>query len=156
MVHFWGGLIEVSPEWISPAWRADELIDRADVVAGLQFAQLEDVLAYKRSLKRPKDIKDIRTLEDLLNSDLQQDNATLAQPSQPPRYTGRLRRRSDLGATKPDTLGQSGAIDGSRGHPLVVPNYERVSAVQVAGRAGHYCEHQGLSISAEHMSIAGQ
>lgn len=63
MVHFWGGLIEVSAEWISPEWDVNELIERADIIGGLRFARLSDVLAYKRSLGRPKDRHDIVLLE---------------------------------------------------------------------------------------------
>ena len=62
MVHFWGGRIEVSREWISPEWDIDELIDKADVIGGVRFARLEHVLAYKASLRRPKDVADLDVL----------------------------------------------------------------------------------------------
>jgi hypothetical protein len=68
MVHFWGGRIEVSGGWISPTWNVDELIDKADVIAGIRFARLTDVLAYKRFLCRPKDIADICAIERALDT----------------------------------------------------------------------------------------
>lgn len=60
--QFDGGRITVFPNWISPDWDTDDLIDRAEVVDGLRFARLQDVLAYKRQLRRPKDVVDIRTI----------------------------------------------------------------------------------------------
>jgi hypothetical protein len=62
VTHFWGGRIQFSQGWISPAWDPDELIDSAEVIEGLRFAQLTDVLAYKQVLRRPKDIEDIRRI----------------------------------------------------------------------------------------------
>ncbi len=67
MVQFWGGLIEFSQGWISKDWNADDLIDHAEIIQGLPFAQLADVLAYKQSLDRPKDGLDIKDLLCLLN-----------------------------------------------------------------------------------------
>ena len=69
MIQLWHGLIEVSPEWITPRWDANELIDQADVIDGLRFARLEQVLAYKRLLRRPKDLRDITVLEAALGRD---------------------------------------------------------------------------------------
>lgn len=57
-----GGCIQFSRGWISPAWDPDELIDNAEVIEGLRFARLTDVLAYKQILGRPKDIVDIRRI----------------------------------------------------------------------------------------------
>jgi hypothetical protein len=67
MIHFWGGLIEVSQGWISADWDADQLIDDADIVEGLRFARLEYVLSYKQSLRRAKDMADIVAIQDRLN-----------------------------------------------------------------------------------------
>jgi hypothetical protein len=66
MALFWGGRIQFSSEWISPEWNPDDLIDRAENIQGLPFAQLTDVLAYKQKLARSKDRPDIATLLDLL------------------------------------------------------------------------------------------
>ncbi|MDX3195412.1 hypothetical protein PV458_44025 [Streptomyces sp. MN03-5084-2B] len=62
MVAFWGGLIQFSSGWISEEWDTDGLIDRAETFEGLPFAQLTDVLAYKRTLRRPKDHSDIQAM----------------------------------------------------------------------------------------------
>ena len=62
VAHFWDGRIQFSRGWISPAWDPDELIDSAEVIEGLRFARLTDVLAYKQVLGRPKDIADIRRI----------------------------------------------------------------------------------------------
>jgi hypothetical protein len=66
MALFCGGLIQFSQGWISEDWDADDLIDRAEIIQGLPFAQLTDVLAYKQKLRRPKDLPDIEGLLDLL------------------------------------------------------------------------------------------
>jgi hypothetical protein len=62
MALFWGGLIQFSGGWVSDDWNADDLIDRAESIQGLPFAQLTDVLAYKQMLLRPKDRPDITAL----------------------------------------------------------------------------------------------
>ena len=59
---FWGGRIQFSGGWISDDWKADILIDRADIIDGLRFARLADVLRYKQTLNRPKDRSDIDAL----------------------------------------------------------------------------------------------
>jgi hypothetical protein len=75
MAVFWGGLIQFSSGWISDDWDTDNLIDRAEIIEGLPFAQLADVLEYKQMLSRPKDQSDIRTLLRLLR---QQENGLAA------------------------------------------------------------------------------
>ncbi|WP_053649827.1 hypothetical protein [Streptomyces sp. XY431] len=56
------GRINVFRRWISPAWDPDDLIDNAEVIGGLRFAPLTEVLAYKLILRRPKDLPDIRAI----------------------------------------------------------------------------------------------
>ena len=60
-----GGRIQVFPEWLSEEWDTDALIDRAEIIPGLRFARLADVLAYKKMLMRPKDVADIQALTGL-------------------------------------------------------------------------------------------
>ncbi|MEV8052133.1 MULTISPECIES: hypothetical protein [Streptomyces] len=64
-MHFWGGEIEVFDQWISAEWQFDHLASRADVIEGVRFAGLQDVLAYKAELMRPKDLADIGALRKL-------------------------------------------------------------------------------------------
>jgi hypothetical protein len=66
--HLAHGRIQIFSEWISKAWNTDELIDCAEVIQGLRFARLADVLAYKQVLLRPKDMADIHALTELLSS----------------------------------------------------------------------------------------
>ncbi|MCY1145390.1 hypothetical protein OWR29_45940 [Actinoplanes sp. Pm04-4] len=70
LVEFCGGRIQFSRGWISDDYDADELIDRAEVFPidqrkahrELRFARLDEVLRYKKTLKRSKDRSDIRAL----------------------------------------------------------------------------------------------
>jgi hypothetical protein len=59
-----GGAIEVFAGWLG--WDIDALIDDAEIIDGLPFARLEDVLAFKRSYGHPKDIAHVRLIEDYL------------------------------------------------------------------------------------------
>jgi hypothetical protein len=59
-----GGVIEVFGGWLG--WDIDMLIDNAQIIDGLPFASLEDVLAFKLSLGRPKDVAHARLIEGYL------------------------------------------------------------------------------------------
>jgi hypothetical protein len=65
IVSLCGGFIQVSQEWVPRSRSADDLIGRAEIIQGLRFAQLADVLAYKQMLMRPKDIADIQALSQI-------------------------------------------------------------------------------------------
>lgn len=84
MALFWGGRIQFSPEWISKEWDTDDLIGRAEIIQGLPFAQLTDVLAYKQALSRPKDRVDIEALLDFLRQPSQNHGPISAMPSRRP------------------------------------------------------------------------
>ena len=58
------GSIEVFGGWLG--WDIDMLIDNAEIIEGLPFARLEDVLAFKLSLGRPKDVAHARLIEGYL------------------------------------------------------------------------------------------
>lgn len=58
-----GGRIQFSTGWISDRWDVGELIENAEVIDGLRFACLRDVLSYKQELRRPKDLVDIRAIQ---------------------------------------------------------------------------------------------
>ncbi|MBV9796275.1 MAG: hypothetical protein JO016_20325 [Actinobacteria bacterium] len=62
MALFYDGSIQFSRGWVSDDWTADDLIERAEIIEGLPFARLADVLAYKQMLRRPKDLPDIEAL----------------------------------------------------------------------------------------------
>ncbi len=58
------GKIEIYHCWFpKDAWNVDELIDNAEVVDGVRYVRLEDVLKYKKSRNAPKDKADIEALE---------------------------------------------------------------------------------------------
>lgn len=59
---FFGGRIQFSERWISGDYDTDALIDGAEIMDGLPFARLEEVLRYKEKLNRPKDQDDIEAL----------------------------------------------------------------------------------------------
>ncbi|MGH3244157.1 MAG: hypothetical protein ACRDNL_27520 [Spirillospora sp.] len=62
LVSFCGGRVHFSEEWFGPK-STRELIAGADVIGGLRFASLPDVLEYKRFLRRDKDLRHIKALE---------------------------------------------------------------------------------------------
>ncbi|MEU6250192.1 hypothetical protein [Glycomyces sp. NPDC047010] len=57
-----GGLVEVFDRWVMPGTSADELIDNPEIMRGLPFMQLEELVRYKRYLNRSKDRADLRAL----------------------------------------------------------------------------------------------
>lgn len=59
-------LILFSNGWITNDWDIDELIDEAEVIEGLRFARLTDVLRFKQALGRPKDHADVDAILRLL------------------------------------------------------------------------------------------
>ena len=46
----------------------NKLIQEADIIEGFPFVKLEEVLKYKKLLKREKDLVDIKLIEDFLNN----------------------------------------------------------------------------------------
>jgi hypothetical protein len=63
MVQFWDGMIEVTSGWITHEGSVDRLIDEAEMIHGIRFVRLTNVLSYKKKLARPKDIADIEALQ---------------------------------------------------------------------------------------------
>jgi hypothetical protein len=86
MASFWGGRIEFSRGWISDSWHADTIIDNAETIEGLPYARLTDVLTYKQTLRRHKDIRDI----DAIIAFLRRQGNDVA-PALRPRTTGLTR-----------------------------------------------------------------
>lgn len=66
--HLHNGRIQVSAGWITNRWSADHLIDNAEIIDGLRFAQLRDVLRYKQDLLREKDLTDIAKIQSYLRT----------------------------------------------------------------------------------------
>jgi hypothetical protein len=65
MIRLYGGALEIVDRWISPLWDTDQLIDNAQVIDGLPFASLIDVVASKWATDRPKDHTDLGLIRDL-------------------------------------------------------------------------------------------
>ncbi|HEX6353209.1 hypothetical protein [Actinophytocola sp.] len=64
--QFYGGDLQFSERWITDDWDVDALIDNAEIIDGIRFATLADVLRYKEILGRQKDVADINALREYL------------------------------------------------------------------------------------------
>ena len=65
VVQFFGDEIEILHDWFPPGkWNIDKLIDTADVIDGIRFVTLKNVLKWKREMSRPKDLKHIKVIEE--------------------------------------------------------------------------------------------
>ncbi len=62
MVILFEGKIEIFDEWISPTWDSNDLIDEADIVNGVRFANFRALSNWKRTSTRQKDKEDARLL----------------------------------------------------------------------------------------------
>ena len=60
--------VELWKNWRPGAWDIQKLIDAAQVIDGLPFVPLEDVLRWKKLIAREKDMKDIAVIEDFLKT----------------------------------------------------------------------------------------
>ncbi|MEU7136296.1 hypothetical protein [Streptomyces sp. NPDC046261] len=56
--------IEIMDRW-TPGWSTDRLIDEADLIDGVPFMRLGDVLRWKVAAGRPKDVPDIAAIRTL-------------------------------------------------------------------------------------------
>ncbi|MFC3982480.1 hypothetical protein [Streptosporangium jomthongense] len=63
-VHHPHAAIEFVDRW-TPGWPTDRLIGTADVIDGLPFMRLGDVLAWKEAARRPRDLADIAAVHRL-------------------------------------------------------------------------------------------
>jgi hypothetical protein len=64
------GEIEIYPAWV---WEPqinglEEMIKRAELIRGLRFIRLNDLLNCKKKMGRPKDFKDIKLIKSYLES----------------------------------------------------------------------------------------
>ena len=58
------GPIEIFDSWAPGQWDVNELINSAEVIDGVRFASLENVIKWKRLMGRPKDLEDIKLIEE--------------------------------------------------------------------------------------------
>lgn len=67
-IRLFDGGIEIFDQWPPKnRWNIDNLIDKAEVIDGIKFVRLETVLEWKKMTNRPKDLEDIKKIEDFLN-----------------------------------------------------------------------------------------
>ncbi|RRS00609.1 hypothetical protein [Glycomyces terrestris] len=59
----YGGLLEVCQSWLLPDSDTERLLANADVIDGLKYLPVSEVIAYKRYLDRPKDRADLAHVE---------------------------------------------------------------------------------------------
>lgn len=66
MVQLTVAPIEIFNAWTSNEWDVDQLIDNADIIDGVRFVTLRDVLSWKKSAAREKDKEDVVRIEKFL------------------------------------------------------------------------------------------
>lgn len=61
----WPEEVEIAPDYSVGEYSADpkKLLEGADIIDGLPFARLEEVLKWKKAARREKDIKDIELID---------------------------------------------------------------------------------------------
>lgn len=64
------GLIEADHRFICVKDKVEDHLKRAKVVNGFHFQSLQDVLEWKQCMKRPKDINDIKVIENYIKKNL--------------------------------------------------------------------------------------
>ena len=57
------GEIEIWKDWMPLTDNVDALIDDADIIEGIRFVKLKDIINLKKIQNREKDIKDIQLIE---------------------------------------------------------------------------------------------
>ncbi len=58
--------IELWKDWGPGEWDIQKLINEAEIIDGLPFVKLKEVLKWKKMIGRDKDIKDIKIIETYL------------------------------------------------------------------------------------------
>lgn len=64
IARLYGGLMEVCQTWLLPGSDTEELLGRAEVIDGLRYLPLEEVVSYKLWLDRAKDRADLEVVRD--------------------------------------------------------------------------------------------
>lgn len=70
VVNLFDGKIEIFNHWMESGWDTDELIDTADVIDGIRWVSLENVLKWKKEMGREKDFEHIQMIEEYLEKSL--------------------------------------------------------------------------------------
>lgn len=60
--------IELGISWGPGIWNINELIHNAEIIDGLAFANMDDVLKWKKIFGREKDLEDIKIIGDYLKN----------------------------------------------------------------------------------------
>lgn len=68
IIQIFDGKVEAGITWLPGECDIDELIDTADVIEGIRFVSLENVLKWKKKMARPKDLKHIKMIEEYLSN----------------------------------------------------------------------------------------
>lgn len=68
VIKFNDDLIEVFDSWAPGEWDTKKLIDTAEIVDGIRFVNLENVLEWKLRMNRPKDIEDVEKIKKFLST----------------------------------------------------------------------------------------
>ena len=70
VVNLFNGEIEIYDSWAPGDWDVNDLIDTAEIIEGIRFVTLENVMKWKRLMGREKDRIHIKMIEDHLNGGL--------------------------------------------------------------------------------------
>ncbi|MFG3343022.1 hypothetical protein [Glycomyces sp. NPDC048151] len=64
IARLYGGVVEVCQTWLLPGSDTASLIEQADVIDGLKYLPMPEVVAYKRWLNRSKDRADLDAIRE--------------------------------------------------------------------------------------------
>jgi len=68
VITLFNGAIEIFNTWTSSNWNIDELIDTAEIIDGIRWVKLENVLKWKKEMSREKDLEHIKLIEKYLST----------------------------------------------------------------------------------------
>lgn len=60
--------MELFKDWLPGEWNVDKLIDESEIIDGLPFVRLEEVLKWKKLMWREKDRQDIELINKFLGN----------------------------------------------------------------------------------------
>ena len=67
-ISFADGGIEIYDAWYPGEWDVDELIDSAEMIDGIPFVQLNQVITWKKIMGREKDMRDLTLIAEYLKN----------------------------------------------------------------------------------------